>query len=100
MTLGIVSQKGFNAQNGRNQAWNHAGNMIGAGLSGWLGWKLGMPAIFCLAAGFGVMAIVAVLLIPESSIDHRAARGLEDQGAGKGDTQDAGKAEGYRTLLH
>ena len=53
MTLGVVRQKGFNAQNGRNQAWNHAGNMVGAGLSGYLGWKFGMPAIFFLAAAFG-----------------------------------------------
>lgn len=97
MTLGIVRQKGFNAQNGRNQAWNHAGNMIGAGLSGWLGWQFGMPAIFYLAALFGVLAIVSVLMIPESSIDHRAARGLE----GKGDagSQGAGQAEGFQALL-
>jgi predicted MFS family arabinose efflux permease len=33
MTLGIVRQAGFNRQNGRNQALNHAGNMVGAGLS-------------------------------------------------------------------
>jgi hypothetical protein len=30
ITLGLVKQKGFNRQNGRNQAFNHAGNMIGA----------------------------------------------------------------------
>ena len=98
MTLGIVRQQGFNAQNGRNQAWNHAGNMIGAGLSGWLGWQYGLPAIFYLAAAFGVMAIVSVLLIPESSIDHRAARGLE--GKADGDSKNAGQAEGFRALLH
>jgi predicted MFS family arabinose efflux permease len=34
ITLGIVRQAGFNRQNGRNQAFNHAGNMVGAGLSG------------------------------------------------------------------
>jgi len=94
MTLGIVRQKGFNAQNGRNQAWNHAGNMIGAGLSGWLGWQFGMPAIFWLTAAFGVAAIVAVLLIPERAIDHRAARGLEaDQGE-----NESGHAEGFKVL--
>ena len=97
ITLGIVRQKGFNAQNGRNQAWNHAGNMVGAGLSGWLGWRFGMPAIFFLAAAFGALAIVAVLMIPEKAIDHRAARGLEDDGdAGDGE---GGKAEGFKTLL-
>lgn len=95
MTLGVVRQKGFNAQNGRNQAFNHAGNMIGAGLSGWLGWKFGMPAIFYLSAAFGVLAIISVLSIPERAIDHQAARGLE-----KGDDdQDGGKAEGFKVLM-
>ena len=97
MTLGIVRQQGFNAQNGRNQAWNHAGNMVGAGLSGWLGWKFGMPAIFYLAAAFGVLAIASVLLIPERAIDHDAARGLEK---GEGGDGGGGKAEGFRVLLH
>ncbi|MDP1027577.1 MFS transporter [Sphingomonas sp. KR1UV-12] len=96
MTLGIVRQRGFNAQNGRNQAWNHAGNMIGAGLSGWLGWRFGMPAIFYLAAVFGVLAITCVLLIPERAIDHQAARGLEK---GQDDKAEGGKAEGFRALV-
>ncbi|MFV0922636.1 MFS transporter [Sphingomonas parapaucimobilis] len=96
MTLGVVRQKGFNAQNGRNQAWNHAGNMVGAGLSGFLGWKFGMPAIFFLAAAFGVLAIISVLSIPERAIDHRAARGLEDD---DGDDQEGGQAEGFKALL-
>ena len=96
MTLGVVRQKGFNAQNGRNQAWNHAGNMVGAGLSGYLGWKFGMPAIFFLAAAFGVLAIISVLSIPERAIDHRAARGLEDD---DGDDQEGGQAEGFKALL-
>jgi len=94
MTLGIFRQRGFNAQNGRNQAYNHAGNMVGAGLAGWLGLKLGIPAIFWLAAGFGVVAITSVLLIPERAIDHQAARGLEKgQEEGPG-----GKAEGFKVL--
>lgn len=95
MTLGVVRQAGFNAQNGRNQAWNHAGNMVGAGLSGWLGWKFGMPAIFYLAAVFGVLAITCVLLIPERAIDHAAARGLE----AKEDAKSESKAEGFAALL-
>src|SRR6202042_2471499 len=36
ITLGIVHQSGFGRQNGRNQAFNHAGNMVGAALSGFL----------------------------------------------------------------
>lgn len=96
MTLGVVRQAGFNAQNGRNQAWNHAGNMVGAGLSGWLGWKFGMPAIFYLAAVFGGLAILSVLMIPERAIDHAAARGLE---ARDGADPAEGQAEGFAALL-
>src|SRR6185437_1376989 len=83
ITLGMVKQAGFNRQNGRNQAFNHAGNMVGAALSGYLGWKLGYPAIFALAAVFGVLSIASVLMIPATSIDYAAARGLksDDDGA-------------------
>ena len=75
LTLGIFRQTGFNRQNGRNQAFNHAGNMVGAALSGLLGWKFGFMAVFWLAAAFAVLAVVT-LLIPKKSIDDRIARGL------------------------
>jgi len=97
ITLGIVRQRGFTQQNGRNQAFNHAGNMIGAALSGWLGWKFGFGAVFWLAAAFGALLIVSVLMIPRSAIDDRAARGLPDRDAstatGGGATGDAAKGE-------
>ena len=62
ITLGIARQRGFNRQNGRNQAFNHAGNTLGAALSGFLGWKFGFVAIFWLAAasviqGWGVYPV-------------------------------------------
>ncbi|MDB5641096.1 MAG: transporter [Hyphomicrobiales bacterium] len=83
MTLGMVRQAGFNRQNGRNQAFNHAGNLVGAGLSGFLGWQFGFTAIILLAAVFGVLSIISVLMIPADSIDHAAARGMtgDDDGA-------------------
>jgi MFS family permease len=92
ITLGIVKQAGFNRQNGYNQAYNHAGNVAGAALSGYLGMKFGMPAIFLLAALFGVLSIISVLMIPAKAIDNNAARGL------KGDGKDT-KASGFRVLL-
>jgi len=78
ITLGIVGQKGFNRQNGRNQAFNHAGNMVGAAVSGFLGWRLGYVSVFMLAAIFGVITIVCVFMIPPDTIDHRAARGSKE----------------------
>ncbi|SRX93798.1 major facilitator transporter [Gluconacetobacter diazotrophicus PAl 5] [Mycobacterium shimoidei] len=75
ITLGVVGQAGFTAQNGRNQAYNHAGNMVGAALSGLLGWLFGYPAVFWLAAGFAAVTIGSVLSIPADHIDHHVARG-------------------------
>jgi MFS family permease len=78
ITLGIVGQRGFNRQNGRNQAFNHAGNMAGAAASGLLGWQFGYFAVFLLAALFGVTTVVCVLMIPPRSINDRAARGSKE----------------------
>src|SRR5580658_1027639 len=78
ITLGMVRQAGFNWQNGRNQAFNHAGNMAGAALSGFLGWKFGFAAIFVLAGVFAILSIVSVMMIPKASIDDRVARGMSD----------------------
>jgi MFS family permease len=67
--------------------------VVGAGLSGWLGFRYGMPAIFVLAAFFGVLSIVSVLLIPARAIDDRVARGLEEDG------DRSGKASGLKVLV-
>jgi MFS family permease len=91
ITLGMVRQAGFVRQNGHNQAFNHAGNMVGAGLSGLLGWKFGMPAVFGLAALFGVLSIASVLMIPRDAIDDKAARGMKEGG-------DDAKASGFKVL--
>lgn len=93
ITLGIVKQKGFNRQNGLNQAFNHAGNVVGSALSGYLGFKFGMTAIFILAAVFGVLSIISVLLIPAKAIDDRAARGMKE------DSKASDKASGFKVLL-
>jgi MFS family permease len=92
ITLGIARQAGFNRLNGRNQAFNHAGNMVGAGLSGFLGWQFGFQWVFWLSAAFGVFSIASVLLIPTSEIDDDAARGLSEDG------QKEGKVGGFQVL--
>lgn len=83
ITLGIVRQAGFNRQLGRNQAFNHAGNMVGAGLSGLVGWQFGFVAVLWLAVAFGLLSIASVLLIPSDVIDDDAARGLERDDGGR-----------------
>ena len=93
MTLGIVRQAGFNRQIGHNQALNHAGNMVGAGLSGLLGWQFGFTAVLLLAALFGILSIISVLMIPSTAIDDDEARGLHRSG------DDNGKVSGITVLL-
>jgi predicted MFS family arabinose efflux permease len=94
MTLGIAREKGFDRQFGRNQVANHAGNVVGAALSGWLGWRFGFSAIFVLAALFGILSIVSTLLIRGDSIDHNSARGMADASATERE-----HASGFRVLL-
>lgn len=79
ITLGMFRQSGFVRQNGVNQAYNHAGNAVGAGLSGLLGWKFGISAVLALAVLFGIASILSVLMIPGEAIDNRAARGLRNE---------------------
>jgi MFS family permease len=93
VTLGMVRQAGFNRQNGHNQALNHTGNVVGAGLSGLLGWQFGFTAVFWLAALFGVLSIISVLMIPSASIDDNEARGLDNSSG------DGGKIGGITVLL-
>jgi MFS family permease len=93
ITLGIVRQSGFPRQNGRNQAFNHAGNMVGAGLSGLLGWHFGFAAVLWLAAAFGALSLLSVMLIPARAINDEAARGMQEDDTGKG------TASGLRELL-
>ncbi|MCW2664242.1 MAG: major facilitator transporter [Mycobacterium sp.] len=75
ITLGVVGQARFIGQNGRNQAYNHAGNMAGSALAGLLGWHFGYAAVVWLAAGFAAVTIVAVLAIPAARINDHLARG-------------------------
>jgi MFS family permease len=93
ITLGIARQAGFNRQVGHNQALNHAGNMVGAGLSGLLGWQYGFTAVFWLAALFGILSIASVLMIPAAAIDDDEARGLKKTG------DETGKVGGITVLL-
>ncbi|KAK2757490.1 major facilitator superfamily [Colletotrichum kahawae] len=79
LTLGICSgdksKHSFRTLNGRNQAANHAGNMVSAGLAGLLGSHFGLTAVFYLVMAFCAATIGVVFLLPERAIDHRAARG-------------------------
>jgi len=98
VTLGIVREQGFDRQFGRNQVANHAGNVVGAALSGWLGWRYGFGAVFVLVGVFGFLTVISTLLIRRDAIDHDSARGLGGPASGKPDREHE-QASGFRVLL-
>jgi predicted MFS family arabinose efflux permease len=76
ITLGLVKQQGYAQQLGRNEAFNHAGNVTAALLAGLFGYLFGLGAVFAVMAAMAVGAMAAVAAIDPDSIDHKAARGL------------------------
>ncbi|MDQ0349929.1 MFS transporter [Ancylobacter vacuolatus] len=84
LTLGLVGPAGFDRQLGRNEAFNHAGNILAAVLAGVLGWWFGLPAVFALLGAMAVLGALSVLAIPADAIDHEAARGGAAAPAGAG----------------
>jgi len=84
ITLGIVKQHGFAHQLGRNEAFNHGGNLAAAVLAGGFGYLFGIQAAFYVMAAMAIGAIASTLAIKPEDIDHRAARGLAESGVRTG----------------
>jgi predicted MFS family arabinose efflux permease len=76
LTLGLVGQRGYARQLGRNEAANHAGNMTAAIAAGLLSWWLGLPAVLALMGVLAVLSLLSLAWIDPAAIDHAAARGL------------------------
>lgn len=92
ITLGLVGPQRFGEQLGRNEAYNHGGNMVllGAtwGASAWFG----LPGVAALMIATTIATVVATLSIDPRSIDHVAARG-----GGHGDKP---AVSTWRVLVH
>jgi MFS family permease len=83
VSLGIVGQRAFTRRIGRNESFNHAGNATAAAIAGVSAFLFGPSVVFYLLAAMSLASLVSVLAIPEDTIDHELARGLQDakQGA-------------------
>ncbi|SFC15895.1 Major Facilitator Superfamily protein [Kosakonia oryzae] len=77
ITLGLTGQRGFNAQMGKNEAFNHAGNFFTALIAGGIAWYWGVGGIFLLMACTTVLTLCALLAIRSKDIDNDAARGIQ-----------------------
>lgn len=77
-TLGIVGKNRFPAQQGRNQAFNHAGIVVAALLIILLGSVLGPTAPFWVFGTMALCAILAILMTPARAFNGRRAHGWDE----------------------
>ncbi|MCA8832472.1 MFS transporter [Hymenobacter pini] len=103
ITLGLVGHRRFAHQTGRNEAFNHAGNVLAAALAGLIGYYWRYEGIFYLVALMCVLGSWSALRIAPRAINHDLARGC---GPADEPTEDAdapaeatGAAAGFREVL-
>ena len=75
ITMGLVGQRFFDRQFGKNQSFNSAGNVACALLIALVSHRFGNKSIFLIAAGLTLPTILSVLAIRGKEIDYDLARG-------------------------
>ncbi len=75
ITLGLYARQHLARRMGRNSAFDHAGNIAIAACAGGIGYLFSQRAVFLLVPVFSLLAAIALLSIPASSIDENRARG-------------------------
>ncbi|WP_375758365.1 MFS transporter [Corallococcus exercitus] len=81
ITLGMVGHQRMSRRIGRNEGFNHAGNMLAAVVSIFIGWYISYEGIFYFSVFQCVAIIAATLLIRERDIDHDLARAAAEEGS-------------------
>jgi MFS family permease len=82
ISLGLVGQQAFARRIGRNEVFNHAGNVFAAGIAGLAGYLIEPAAVLWLVALFAAVSAFAALAIDGREIDHFLARGLDPSASG------------------
>ncbi len=88
MTLGIVGARGLTRRVGRNETWNHAGNVCHAIACGLLGYWFDRRCIFYYVIAVCVITAAVVFAIRRDDISDRRARGSEKPEADGPDSSD------------
>ncbi|WP_080054195.1 MFS transporter [Spirosoma aerolatum] len=94
ITLGLVGPKGLDKRVGRNETFNHAGNVFAAMLAGLLGYYVSTKGIFLLLAAMSVLSSLSIWRIREEDIDHQRARGCSEE-----EEQANNNSSGWQALL-
>ncbi|MDC0535012.1 MFS transporter [Francisellaceae bacterium] len=78
ITLGMAGHKIFPEQVGRNQAFNHAGNVFAAVTIGLMGYYISNQSVFYMIMVMALISIFLVLAIPKNEINDDIARGFDE----------------------
>jgi MFS family permease len=99
ISLGIVGRKMFTQRVGRNEAYNHAGNVVTAIVAGVAGYLIDPSAVLWIVAALALACIFASYAVNADAIDHDAARGADNGDHGKTETNGLKVLLENRTLL-
>lgn len=94
LTLGIVGKDRFPHQQGRNQAYNHLGILIAAGIISFGTGYLGPAVAFWVLGAMAVLAIVAAVTTPGHCYNGRRAVGWKED-----DPDDNPERAGIKTVF-
>ncbi|PCC68127.1 Predicted arabinose efflux permease, MFS family [Nannocystis exedens] len=89
ITLGMVGHERLPVRIGRNESFNHAGNLLAAVIASVIGWFISYRGIFYFSIVQCVVLVGATLLIRERDIDHELARAAAEDSAPCGSTRAA-----------
>jgi MFS family permease len=85
IALGIVGKPKLSRRAGRNESFNHAGNVVFAVLAGAIGARFGQQWIFYASALFATGTVISAWMIRDEDIDNEAARAADEgDRSGKG----------------
>lgn len=74
MTLGVVGYRNFSRRTGRNEVFNHAGNVASALIAGLVGHFIAREMIFWVVGLWSFLSIISIFMIRQDEIDDATAR--------------------------
>jgi MFS family permease len=98
LTLGLVGYARYPRRQGRNEVFNHAGNMVAAILAGLAGQLIALEWLFYAVAISALGSIVSVMMIRTKDIDDELARGARGEIA-EGEEETPAQISGFKALF-
>ncbi len=101
LTLAVVGKKGYPRQQGTNEAANHAGNVVAAGLIAAVAWMVGPTAPIAVLAVMAAATLVVLKLMDGGAVDadRMRGRGRREKGEKRGATRGLFKNRRLLALL-